>query len=221
MIRMLNRAAPKPIGFHWGAWFYATAMPGSYTEFTVFLDYGFSGLNFAILGDGQNYHTPNDSFENVCRNTAWHYLGLVMGFAEYAAQNSVAGVGELSSEAIFFPFLPWTNLALMTATIANILTGLAFATAIGFLAYRFKTKIPKSRFITILIIVLSASAGAALIFVSPLAYMLWIPLLAVSTSAFLKHKPIFYKCAMTVSGIVTLLLWTPPVYLFMIMLPNM
>jgi hypothetical protein len=213
MIRLFNRATPRPIGFHWGTWLYSTAMPTSYTDFTVFLDYGFTGLNFAILGDGQNYHTPNDKFENVCRNTAWHYLSMVMYFADYASINSIAGVGEQSSDVLFFPFFPWGNLVVMSVTFANFLTILAFAVAAAALVYLFKIKMPKSRIIIGVVIALIITSGASLIFVNPISYLLWIPMLAFSASAFLKSKPIPYKCAMTVSGAITLLLWTPPVYL--------
>jgi len=221
MIRMFNRAVPRPIGFHWGTWLYATSMPGSYTDFTIFLDYGFTGLNFAIIGDGHNYHTPNDSFENICPNAAWHYMSMVMALTDYAATNSVAGLGEPSSESVFFPFLPWANMIIMTATVANILTGLAFAIAIGFLVYNFMAKLEKSQFVSIIIIVLIIASAVALVFVSLLSYLLWIPLLVVSAAAFLKTKPILYKCAMTLAGIITLLLLTPPVYLFFQLIPNM
>jgi len=214
MISLYNRAVPRPIGFHWGDWVYTTQMSGSYTDFTVFRDYGFAGLNFAILGGHEHYHTMTDNFENLNRNTAWHYLTTTMALADYAANNSLARLREPSRDAIFFPFLPG-NMVVLTMTTANILMGLAFAVALAFLIYKFKSKMQKSLFITILLIVLIIATTVVLIVLSVLSYLFWIPLLAVSVSAFLKKWKLAYRCAMTASAAITLLLWVPPVYLLL------
>jgi len=215
MIRVFNRAAPRPIGFHWGDWVYRTAMSGSFTDFNFFREYGFSGLNFAILGGNEHYHTPTDNYENLNRNTAWHYLITIMAMADYAAANPIAGIGAPSSDAIFFPFLPGMNMIVLTTTVANILTGLAFAVAIAFLVYRFKTGLHKSWFITILLGLLMVATVFVIVALPVLSYLLWIPLLAVSASAFLKKWGIAYKCAMTASGAIAMLLCIPPVYLLL------
>ena len=214
IISLYNRAVPRPIGFHWGDWVYRTAMPGSYTDFTVFREYGFTGLNFAILGGNEHYHTMTDTFENLNRNTAWHFLMTTMALADYAAVNDLALLRQPSQEAIFFTFLPG-NMLVMTMTMANILTGLAFAAAIGFLVYRFVTKLPKSWPVTILVGLLAIATALVIIFADHLSYMLWMPLLAVSASAFLKGRGIAYKCAMTATGVIALLLWVPPIYLLL------
>ena len=212
MVRLFNRAAPRPIGFHWADWVYATFMSGSYTDFTIFREYGFRGLNFAIVGGGEYYHTPYDNFENLNRNTAWHFFITTMALADYAAANNLIVLREPSQEAIFFTFLPG-NMVVMTVTVANILMGLAFAVTIVFLVYKFKTKLPKSRFITVFLVLLMTATITVFLTVSALSYLFWIPLLAVGLSAFLKKWDIAYRCAMTVSGAIALLLWVPPVYL--------
>jgi len=214
MIRLFNRAAPRPIGFHWGDWVYRTTMPGSYTDFTFFRAYGFQGLNFAVLGGNEYYHTPYDTYENLNRDTAWHYLIMTMALADYAANNSLLPLREPSAEALFFPFLPG-DMLVMTTTAANILTGLAFAVALAFLIYSFLTKMPKSWLIRTLLALLMVATALTLILVSVLSYLFWIPLLAVSAAAFLKRCPLLYRCAMTVSGVVALLLWVPPIYLLL------
>jgi len=216
MINLYNRAVPRPIGFHWGDWVYTTQMSGSYTDFTVFRDYGFAGLNFAVLGGNEHYHTMTDNFENLNRNTAWHYLVTVLGLADYAANNSLFLLNESSQEAIFFPFLPG-NMLVLTLTTANILMGLAFALALAFLIYRFKTKMQKSLLITILLIVQIILTLLILLFASVLSYMFWIPLLAVSVSAFLKKLTLAYRSAMVATGAITLLLWVPPIYLLLLL----
>jgi len=212
MISLYNRAVPRPIGFHWGDWVYTTQMTGSYTDFTVFREYGFAGLNFAILGGNEHYHTMTDNFANLNRNTAWHYLVTTMALADYAANNSLTILREPSQEAIFFTFLPG-NMLVLTLTMANVLMGLAFAFALTFLICKFKTKMQKSLLVTILLIVLIALTILILMFESMLSYLFWIPLLAVSISAFLKKWALVYRSAMVASAAITLLLWVPPIYL--------
>jgi len=214
MISLYNRAVPRPIGFHWGDWVYTTQMPFSYTDFTVFRDYGFAGLNFAVLGGHEHYHTMTDNFENLNRNTAWHYLATTMALADYAANNSLSALREQSRDAVFFTFLPG-NMVVLTMTTANILIGLAFAVALAFLIYRFKTKMQKSLIITTVVIGLMLSTVLILVFVSILSYLFWIPLMAVSISAFLKKWTNIYRSAVVLSGAITLLLWVPPIYLLL------
>jgi len=216
MISLYNRAVPRPIGFHWGDWVYTTQMPFSYTDFTVFREYGFAGLNFAILGGHEHYHTMTDTYENLNRNTAWHYLATTLALADYGANNSLAALREPSQNAIFFTFLP-DNMVVLTTTMANILMGLAFSVALAFLFYRFKTKMQKSLTITILLMALILLTALILIFLSMLSYLFWIPLLAVSIAAFLKKWTIVYRSAMVVSGAITLLLWVPPIYLLLLL----
>ena len=216
MVRLFNRAVPRPIGFHWGDWVYTTQMPGSYTDFTVFREYGFRGLNFAILGGHEHYHTMTDTFENLNPNTAYHFLVTVMGLADYTANNSLASLNNPSQEAIFFTFLPG-NMLVLTVTTANILAGLSFAIALAFLVYRFKAKMEKCQLITAILMILIIATTFVLLFISTLSYLFWMPMLFISTSAFLKKWKLVYKTALTVSVALTLLLWVPPIYLLLLL----
>jgi len=215
MVRAFNRAVSRPIGFHWAEWVYDTFLPGFFTDFTIFRDYGFRGLNFAIVGGGEYYHTPYDTPENVNRNTAWHYLHTTLELAEYAAANDLAVLRGANSNALFFTFLPWGNMLVMSTALANVFTVLAFVATLGFLAYRFITKRKMSWFITLILIMLMAVTAVTLLIASHLAYMLWMPLLILSIAAFLKGRDIYYKCAMIAAVVVTLLLWVPPIYLLL------
>jgi hypothetical protein len=212
MIRFFSKTAPRPIGFHWGDWLYRVAITDSFTDFTVFREYGFQGMNFAILEGNEFYHTPDDNFENLNKNTAWHYLAIMMAMIDYAAENPLHHLQGPSADAIFFPFLPGF-MVVMTTTAASILIGLAFATAIAFLICCFLTKIQKSRFIQVLLLLMLIMTAFTLMFASVFSYLFWIPMLLVSISAFTKKWKSLYLCTITLSGAITLLLWTPPVYM--------
>lgn len=43
------------------------------TDFTVFRDAGMRGMNFAIIGDVRNYHTPGDNIDNLDRRSLQHH----------------------------------------------------------------------------------------------------------------------------------------------------
>ena len=157
-----------------------------------------------------------DTFENLNPNTAYHFLVTVMGLADYAANNSLASLQQPSQEAIFFTFL-LGNMLVLTVTTANILTGLSFAIALVFLAYRFKTRMEKCQLITAISMILIVATTLVLIFISTLSYLFWMPMLFVSTSAFLKKWKLVYKTALTLSAALTLLLWVPPIYLLLLL----
>ncbi|MFC1529382.1 M28 family peptidase [Gemmatimonadota bacterium] len=43
------------------------------TDFTIFKRNGFEGLNFAFIGEGENYHTSRDDFGNVTLSSFQHH----------------------------------------------------------------------------------------------------------------------------------------------------
>ena len=79
------------------------------TDFTVFKKFGIAGYNFAFIGDIRNYHTPNDSFENVSRASLQHHGGnalqLLTALADYDL-NSIGG-GNAVYFDVFGCFVVW------------------------------------------------------------------------------------------------------------------
>jgi len=112
------------------------------------------------------------------------------------------------------------KMVVMTVTMANILTVLAFVVAVSFMIYRFYAKIKNANFISIFIGVLVIITILALIFANPISYLFWLPLLVISMAAFLIKKPVLYRYAMNVANMIILLLWTPPIYLMYLLLPK-
>ncbi len=56
------------------------------TDFTVFKAAGYEGFNFALIGDVERYHTPQDNLEN-----------LSLGSLQHQGQNALAAVQSLAS----------------------------------------------------------------------------------------------------------------------------
>ncbi|MDP6945299.1 MAG: M20/M25/M40 family metallo-hydrolase, partial [Myxococcota bacterium] len=112
LVSAFARAAPRPVTNSLAATVYRE-MPND-TDLTVFSDAGIPGLNFAFIGGGQNYHTPNDSLEN-----------LDLGSLQQQGENALAALLSLAAgapvdadtDAVFFDVLaawvvtwpaPWT-----------------------------------------------------------------------------------------------------------------
>jgi hypothetical protein len=97
------------------------------TDFTVFKDAGYEGFNFALIGDVERYHTPQDRFEN-----------LELGSLQHQGQNALSVVQALAmadlasrptAGAVFFDVFsrtlwhwpaswsPWLGLALTAALV--------------------------------------------------------------------------------------------------------
>lgn len=71
LIRRFAQIAPRPTGNSLAYEVYRL-MPND-TDFTVFKDHGMSGMNFAFVGGVENYHTPDDTPENLDPNSLSHH----------------------------------------------------------------------------------------------------------------------------------------------------
>ena len=66
-------------------YFIYTLLPND-TDFTIFKAAGFEGLNFALIGNVERYHTPQDNFANLDLRSLQHQ-----------GQNALAGVQALAT----------------------------------------------------------------------------------------------------------------------------
>lgn len=209
MVRHVNQLSAKPIGFSLAAAVYARM--NNYTDLTVFLDHGYRGINLAAIEGVENYHRPTDTYDNLHSSTAWHYLDTSMALANYTSRNSLAGLRDSSSTAVYFPFM--RGMVLMSAPITYALCGLAIALPLLYAAIQRKSKKLKITFSGVIMGLLGIlSVGSALLFVEA-SYLFSIPLLAMAITAFLKRWPVTRIAARMVSGVVALLLWVPVLYL--------
>ncbi|MGH8254056.1 MAG: M28 family peptidase [Steroidobacteraceae bacterium] len=62
------------------------------TDFTVFKRAGFEGFNFALIGDVERYHTPQDTLDNLDR-----------GSLQHQGQNALAALQALSAADLSHP----------------------------------------------------------------------------------------------------------------------
>ncbi len=62
-LRMLAGAAARPMSN--SLYYFVYRLLPNDTDFTVFKAAGYEGFNFALIGDVERYHTPQDRFENL------------------------------------------------------------------------------------------------------------------------------------------------------------
>ena len=85
--------------------------------------------------------------------------------------------------------------------------------AFALMVYQHKNRELKVSFSTIGILVLALLSILSAIFFHTGSYLFWLPLFAVTVTAFLKKWIIAYRIAEVLSGITALLLWAPLLYL--------
>ncbi|WP_028775787.1 M28 family metallopeptidase [Shimazuella kribbensis] len=97
------------------------------TDLTRFLKAGYSGLNFAAAEGAENYGRETDTFANLDRGTAYHYLLTTLEIADHAAQVPFEEGGK--QDSLFFPLSP-SYLLIMSSFTSYILSAVAVVLAI-------------------------------------------------------------------------------------------
>lgn len=100
-------------------------MMPNYTDFTTFKDFC-QGVNMANITGGENYHTQNDSPENLGTTYLSQQAQIVDGLIDKLANYRLQSLYEAEESAIFFSYLN------MTTVIYNHTAAIIFA-AIGLL----------------------------------------------------------------------------------------
>jgi len=121
LMRLYGRASLEPITNSLCYVIYKS-LPNN-TDFTVFKEAGFQGLNFAFIGDVAHYHTPLDNWENSSATTMQHQganaLGSLLALAE------AKDLSPPPSDAMFFDVLAravvvWPLAAVLPAAFAAL-----------------------------------------------------------------------------------------------------
>lgn len=71
IINYFNKNAKSPFAFSFATDIYRNMPNGS--DFSVFLENGFNGMNFAVVDNLDYYHTEKDDYENIDLGSVQHY----------------------------------------------------------------------------------------------------------------------------------------------------
>ncbi len=70
------------------------------TDFTVYKEAGWRGMNFAFIGQVKNYHTPGDNLQNLDRGSLQHHGENVWGVLNELARTDLGSVS--TDSAVYF-----------------------------------------------------------------------------------------------------------------------
>ena len=109
IVKALNKAVSHNSMFSFLSAMYKI-MPNS-TDLTEFLDAGYTGMNFAVVGGSEHYHQDTDNYENLDRDSAYMYFRTTLDLTDYL---SSADLAELRSEedSVYFPFIKGNTIIL-------------------------------------------------------------------------------------------------------------
>ena len=213
LMRAVRKSGANPIGMSWLVAIYKM-MPND-TDLTLFLNEGYNGVNFAIVGGVEHYHMLTDSYENLDRNSAWQYLHTALSLADYAANNPTSTFNKPSWETVFFNFLSFT--VIMTVAKSYFLCANICIVALILLIALIKTKSLKVFPAIGMILLLVLSVVTAFIFPAG-NYLFYIPLLCMIITQLFREKKDLLIISRVVSGIIFLLLWVPTVAIIWMLL---
>ncbi|MEV6691759.1 M28 family peptidase [Micromonospora sp. NPDC051196] len=201
LVDVFGRAAPHPVGTSFAVEVYR-ALPND-TDFTAFLDHGFSGLNSAYLDGGAIYHTPLDTPDSMDRASLQHHGDNALGLAREFGRIDLGDL-QAGHDATYFP-VPG-GLARYPGPLGLPLALLALAGVIllGWLARR-RGRVTGGR--------LAAGFGLALlpIVVAPLgAQLLWTMITAIRPGYAMlldPYRPTWYRLAVLALAAAVLFAW--------------
>ena len=211
MLDTFRQAVSRPLGFSIAQRVYD--MMHTYTDFCFARQYGWNGINLAVIGGVEHYHRPSDNFRHINRNTAWHYLTTTLGLADYAAGNSLdrLSVPPPSGNTIFFPLMSG-NLVIFSRTATYVLCVLAVLLALAVSVYRHGKK-RKALFSSIVLLTLAVLSVISAVYFYEGSYLFWFALLAMSVTALLEGIRPLHIAATMISRTLALLLWVPWIYI--------
>ncbi|OCQ51465.1 Aminopeptidase YwaD precursor [Photorhabdus australis subsp. thailandensis] len=123
-----NRSAYKPVAFSFSPIVYQTLKND--TDFSVFLDMGFTGMNFATILGYEHYHRMSDTVENLNLGTLWRYQRTIRDLGIHFAIKEVTRFPRESVDAVYFP-VPYIGLIIVPVFVAFSAGFLAFVLSIS------------------------------------------------------------------------------------------
>jgi hypothetical protein len=187
------------------------------SNFEAFRTMGYEGkgLCFSASSYSQNAHTMNDSYQNMDKATVWHFLHTTLSLANYAANNSLANINDSPQEGIYAPLMSRAGLnLLMILPVAYALAILPCALALAWAVLQIMRKQFKVTFSVIVQgLLVICSIGTTILLIEG-NYLFSIPLLVITITRFLEERTHAHIIAKVISGIITLMLWTPVIYVY-------
>lgn len=163
LARLLQKSVQSgSTAFSFAAAVYKT-MPND-TDLTEFLEAGYTGMNFAVVGGGENYHSEYDSMEVLDKDTAYMYVSTVRELVLAMTDYDLTTISSVE-DGVYFPIWKGRNLVL-SITVVRILAIAAGTLFLGLIAWAGQKKKLKGKKIAVSlgIITISVACSAAAVY---------------------------------------------------------
>lgn len=102
IVKELNKALDHILMFSFSASVYRI-MP-NYTDLSEFLEKGYAGANFSMIGGPEHYHNITDTYDNLHRDSAYMYHKTVGDLAHFFGSSDLDAL-KSNEDGVYFPFL--------------------------------------------------------------------------------------------------------------------
>ena len=118
--------AKNPVAYSFTTAYYSF-MPND-TDFSIFRDYGFNGMNFAVIDGAEYHHTAGDNPDNIDLRSLQHYGDQVFSVVKSFVSDPSLSPGHFKSNAdkLFFTIFPGI-LVTLSETASTMLAAAAAA----------------------------------------------------------------------------------------------
>lgn len=142
LVSVYADAAPHPFGDSSAVELYRLA--NNDTDFTELRAAGFTGLNFAYLGESARYHTPGDSIANLDHGSLQHHGATMLALTRAFGDRDLEAV-PTDHDATYFrafgAFLTYPNALVLPLAVASLL---AFAVLLAVARRRRLLSLPRA-----------------------------------------------------------------------------
>lgn len=143
LVRMLKKAIPSGLtAFSFAAAAYKTM--DNDTDLSEFLSRGYTGINFAVVDGGENYHTEYDNIHKLDKNTAYMYYKTTSELADYVESINLDKL-QSKEDGVYFPYMKGRNVVFsdLAIKIVGVLSILAWLGIMVFACIKKKLRVKK------------------------------------------------------------------------------
>jgi hypothetical protein len=141
LVHHFRNASSHSISYSWLPMIYRQMPNGS--DLTEFLNFGYSGLNFAVIEGLENYSSPSETFEAADRRTAYNFLETAFNISDYIATTALDKSAN-HNDGVYFTLLP-RFLILMTDTTSHIMSGITLLFSLIWFVWQIRKRTLKLR----------------------------------------------------------------------------
>lgn len=157
------------------------------TDANIYIENGYTVLNFALVGNNENYHSQNDTYENIEVDTVKQVTNTLVGMVRYYANNDIS---NLKSDENAFYFTVVKGCTICCKEEVNVILSiiLIFISVIFEVISIKKNGIKGENKIIVYMSILTILSILSTIFVKDLTFIFTIPLLFILISRLIKNE---------------------------------